>query len=277
MIGSMVIFGTIGICRRYLPLPSEVLSCARGVMGSVFCLLLLKATNRRFDTSALQGKAGLLILTGALIGFNWILLFEAYSYTTVAVATLCYYMQPVIVTLVSPLVLKERITLRKGICVAVAIAGMILVSGVTGGGGAGNLKGVFLGLGAAALYSSVVILNKKIQGVPIYEKTIVQLMSAAAAMLPYMLARGTLQSYSLSASQVWLLLAVGIVHTGIAYALYFGAVEKLPAQTTALFSYIDPVTAILLSAAFLREPLSAAGIAGTVMILGSLIAAQLGS
>ena len=186
-------------------------------------------------------------------------------------------MQPVIVTLVSPLVLKERITLRKGICVAVAIAGMILVSGVTGGGGAGNLKGVFLGLGAAALYSSVVILNKKIQGVPIYEKTIVQLMSAAAAMLPYMLARGTLQSYSLSASQVWLLLAVGIVHTGIAYALYFGAVEKLPAQTTALFSYIDPVTAILLSAAFLREPLSAAGIAGTVMILGSLIAAQLGS
>ena len=96
-------------------------------------------------------------------------------------------------------------------------------------------------------------------------------------MLPYMLARGTLQSYSLSASQVWLLLAVGIVHTGIAYALYFGAVEKLPAQTTALFSYIDPVTAILLSAAFLREPLSAAGIAGTVMILGSLIAAQLGS
>ena len=89
LIGSMVIFGTIGICRRYLPLPSEVLSCARGVMGSVFCLLLLKATNRQFDTSALQGKAGLLILTGALIGFNWILLFEAYSYTTVAVATLC--------------------------------------------------------------------------------------------------------------------------------------------------------------------------------------------
>ena len=55
----------------------------------------------------------LLILSGALIGFNWILLFEAYNYTTVATATLCYYMQPTIVILLSPLFFRERLTAKK--------------------------------------------------------------------------------------------------------------------------------------------------------------------
>ena len=138
----------------------------------------------------------LLVLTGAMIGFNWILLFEAYNYTTVAVATLCYYMQPVIVLLVSPLLFKEPVTLRKFLCVAAALAGMVLVSGAAGSSGAGTdpVKGMLLGLGAAALYASVVMLNKKITGVPVYEKTIIQLFSAAAALVPYMLARGAARS-----------------------------------------------------------------------------------
>ena len=159
-----------------------------------------------------------------------------------------------------------------------AIVGMIMVSGVTGNGGAanGSPKGVVLGLGAAALYASVVILNKKIQGVPIYEKTIIQLYAASVLMLPYLYLHGTLHAYQLSASGAVMVLVTGIVHTGIAYAMYFGAVEKLPAQTSALFSYIDPVTAVLLSALLLREPLSATGWFGTVLIIGSAILSELG-
>ena len=276
LILSMVIFGTIGICRRWLSLPSEVLAFARGIMGSVFLLLVMRVSKARFDRNALQGKKVLLlILTGAFIGFNWILLFEAYNYTTVAIATLCYYMQPVIVLLVSPFLFKERLTLRKILCAAIALVGMVLVSGASGasGGAAGadNLRGIILGLGAAALYACVVLLNKRVTGIPVYEKTIVQLFSAAIALIPYMLIRGTIHTYPLVNTEVLLLLTVGIVHTGIAYALYFGAVEKLPVQISALCSYIDPVTAILLSALFLREPMTLTGAVGAVMILAALL------
>ena len=289
LILSMVIFGTIGVCRRQLSLPSEVLAFARGIMGSVFLFLAMRGKHRPFSFRSLKGNMVLLVLTGAMIGFNWILLFEAYNYTTVAVATLCYYMQPVIVLLVSPFLFREKITLRKVLCVAVAILGMVLVSGVgfpgeisagaadeviSGGQmGAGHVRGILLGLGAAALYACVVLLNKKITGVPVYEKTIVQLFSAAAALVPYMLMRRTLHAYALTAGESVLLAVVGIVHTGIAYALYFGSVERLPVQITALFSYIDPVTAVLLSALFLHEPMTPAGAAGAVLILGSLLAA----
>ena len=275
LIASMVIFGTIGICRRGLSVPSETLAFARGIMGSVFLLLVMRLSGRKFDFAALRGNLALLILTGAFIGFNWILLFEAYNYTTVAVATLCYYMQPVIVLLVSPLLFRERITLHKLLCVAAALIGMVLVSGAAGSSGAAGgsdpTRGILLGLGAAALYSSVVLLNKRITGGPVYEKTIVQLSSAAIALIPYMLVQGTLHAYSLPTGEIVLLVAVGIVHTGIAYALYFGAVEKLPVQAAALFSYIDPVTAVLLSALLLHEPLTPAGAAGAVIILAALL------
>lgn len=277
IVTSMVIFGTIGIFRRYIPLPSEVLAFARGVMGSVFLLIVLKVTGRSFDVRAAGRSIWLLALTGAMIGLNWILLFEAYNYTSVAVATLCYYMQPVIVILVSPLLLKERFTIRKCICVIVSLTGMVFVSGILNDAdrNPGSFRGILLGLGAAALYACVVLLNKKITGVPVYEKTIIQLSCAAIVIIPYMIAVGTLKNYSLEPGQTAALITVGILHTGIAYAIYFGAIEHLPAQTSALLSYIDPVTAVLLSAGLLHEPLTGLTVLGAVLILGSAMASEM--
>lgn len=275
---SMVIFGTIGIFRRAIPLPSEVLAFARGILGSVFLLLVLRVSGRKFDLSSTSKHLWLLVLTGAMIGLNWILLFEAYNYTSVAIATLCYYMQPVIVILASPFVLHEKITARKCICAAVSVLGMVFVSGILQPGSAGegtSWRGILLGLGAAALYAAVVLLNKKISGIPVYEKTILQLSSAAVVMIPYMLAAGTLKAYSLETGQALGLLTVGILHTGIAYALYFGAIEKIPAQTAALLSYIDPVTAVLLSAGLLHESMTVLSVIGAVLIIGAAMVSEL--
>ena len=220
---SMLIFGTIGIFRRYIPLSSGLLAFARGVIGTAFLVLFMRlrragrrgravttanmgpgrpqkpgksedAGAERAEKTGGTGDAGpgrpeaasetkewhrsvILVLSGALIGINWILLFEAYNYTTVATATLCYYMEPVIVILLSPLFFKERLTGKKLICTAAALAGMALVSGIfePGGSIAGaagaaglrgdNLRGILYGLGAAVLYASVVILNKRLRGV----------------------------------------------------------------------------------------------------------------
>ena len=214
-------------------------------------------------------------------GINWMLLFEAYNYTTVPIATLCYYMEPTIVMLLSPLLFGEKLTGRKVICAAAAIIGMVLVSGVTGGGEmpAGNLRGVLLGLGAAVLYSTVVIMNKRLSGINAYRKTTIQLLSAGLVMIPYLILTGGFSigagKGGFSAATIALLLIVGIVHTGIAYVLYFGSIDGLRAQTVALLSYIDPVSALLFAALFLGEPLSFWGIIGAVMIIGSAIAGEM--
>ena len=275
-ISSMIIFGTIGVFRRYIPASSAFLAFSRGILGGL-CILLFLKLKKKDHTEKIPGSAMRgLIVSGALIGINWILLFEAYNHTTVAVATLCYYMQPTIVTLLSPLLFRERLTGRKAACAAVAVAGMVLVSGVLEGARGGNLRGVLFGLGAALFYSAVVIMNKRITGVDMYRKTTVQLLSAGAVMIPYLLLTGGFGGEGFTPAAVVLLAVVGIVHTGLAYVLYFGSMDGLRVQTVAILSYIDPVSALLFSALLLREPLSALGVLGAAMILGSAIVSETG-
>lgn len=282
---SMLIFGTIGVFRRYIPLSSGLLAFSRGILGALFLGLFLMI--RRLPEQRLKKRKGswnrtsapvffLLILSGALIGVNWILLFEAYNYTTVATATLCYYMQPTIVILLSPLFFHERLTAKKLVCAFLAVLGMFLVSGAAGEGipQGDASRGILCGLGAAALYASVVIMNKCIRNIDPYLKTILQLASASVCLLPYLAVTGQLSYVKLDSFSLLMLLVVGIVHTGIAYTLYFGSTDGLRAQTIALFSYIDPVSALFISVLFLHEPMGAAGLAGAVLILGAAFAAE---
>ena len=275
-IASMLIFGTVGLFRRYIPCSSAFLAFARGILGGLLLLGFTAVKRTRTGRKPTRRDALLLALSGAAIGFNWMLLFEAYNYTTVAVATLCYYMQPTIVVLVSPLLLRERLTGRKMICAAVAVAGMVLVSGLTDGpgGSGGSAKGILLGLGAAVCYAGVILLNKKISGVDAYRKTTIQLLCAGSVMIPYLLLTDGFGGTDFTAGTILLTALMGVVHTGFAYVLYFGSMEGLKAQSIAMLSYIDPVTALLLSAVVLREPLSPAGILGAVMIIGSAIAGE---
>lgn len=276
-ISSMLIFGTIGIFRRYIPLPSAFLAFSRGILGGLFLVAFLKLKRRAPEEKLPVRTVLWLAVSGAVMGVNWILLFEAFNYTTVAVATLCYYMQPTIVVLLSPVIFQERLTLRKGACAVVAVVGMVLVSGVTGGVGpqASDPRGILFGLGAAVCYAVVVIMNKKMTGIEAFQKTKIQLLSAGIVMIPYLLLTGGFSVDGVSTLTVVLLLTVGIVHTGIAYVLYFGSFDGLKAQSAAILSYIDPVAALLFSALFLREPLNLSGIAGAVMIIGSAVVSEI--
>lgn len=277
IVSSMLVFGTIGVFRRYIPISSAFLAFSRGILGGLF-LLAFVAISGKGTKEKLSGRDfRYLAITGALIGINWILLFEAFNYTTVGIATLCYYMQPTIVVLLSPIIFKEVLTGRKLACAICAILGMVPVSGVLSDAGVhgGSLRGILLGLGAALFYSAVVILNKKISGVDAYQRSTVQLLSAGVVMVPYLLLTGDFAAGGFTVQTVLLIIVVGIVHTGIAYALYFGSMDGLRVQSIALLSYIDPVSALLFSAFLLGEGLSLAGLVGAVMIIGSAVVSEL--
>ena len=277
LILAMVIFGTIGIFRKYIPLPSGIVACARGILGVAFLLIFIKVKKIKMDREAIKKHLAIHLVSGGFIGLNWVLLFESYRYTSVAVATLCYYMAPIFVMIVSPFLLKEKLTGRKMLCVIVALLGMVFVSGVLDGGitDISELKGILFGLGAAALYASVVMMNQKLREVPTYDKTIMQLGAAAVVLIPYILFVEDLSAVTLTPLMAIMLIIVGVVHTGIAYALYFGSMNGLKAQTVALFSYIDPIVAIILSALFLKEPMTVYSAIGAVLVLGATMISEL--
>ena len=277
LIFSVSVFGTIGIFVRWIGLPSSVIALVRGAVGAAFLLLLARFRHAPIDRAALRRRWQLLLLSAAMMSFNWITLFEAYRYTTVATATLCYYMAPIFVTLISPVLLKERLTARKLLCVFLALAGMVFVSGVPQSGlpGPSEAKGILLALCSAALYAGVILINKYLAGGPADDRTLLQLACAAAVMIPYILLTEDLSAMSVTPLGAVLLLIVAVFHTGWCYALYFGSMTVLSAQTVALFSYIDPIVAILLSALLLREPLGWSGILGAALVLGSTLVSEL--
>lgn len=271
---SMAIFGTVGIFVRFIPLSSAAIAFCRGVLGCVFLLILMTLTGRKLSFADIKRNGWVLAVSGAAIGINWILLFESYRYTTVAIATICYYLAPAFVTLASPLV-GEKLTGKKLGCIGVALLGMVFVSGVLQGNQESSLLGVLLGVGAAVFYASVMLLNKKLSPIGAYDKTLCQLGAASIVIAPYLLLSGGVSFEGMTAFSWGMLAVVGVVHTGIAYALYFGAMEKLNAQTVAILSYLDPVLSILLSALILREKLDAFSVIGAVLILGSALYSEL--
>lgn len=270
LIVVMLLFGTIGIFVRTISMPSSIIALVRGIIGSIFLLLVVFVRRTGIDMSAVKRNWWKLLLSGGCIGVNWILLFEAYRFTTVATATLCYYLQPVIVVLGSALVLKEKLSIRKLLCVLVAILGMIPVSGVLESiPTAGEVTGILLATGAALLYGINILTNKTMQGLSPFDMTIFCMITATLTLLPYTLLTEDWSAIVWEPRSLLLLLVVGIIHTGVAYALYYSALEKMKAQEVAIYGYIDPICAILLSALLLSEPLTVGIVIGAVMILGA--------
>lgn len=271
---SMAIFGTVGIFVRFIPMASAAIAFCRGVLGCVFLLILMAVTGKKLNLADIRRNGWILAISGAAIGINWILLFEAYRYTTVAIATICYYLAPAFVTLGSPMV-GEKLSGKKLAAIGVAMVGMVFVSGVLKGNQESSFWGVVLGVGAAVFYASVILMNKKLSPIGAYDKTLCQLGAASLVVVPYILIVGGMDFGGMSTLS-WVMLSIlGIVHTGIAYALYFGGIRDVNAQTAAILSYLDPVLSILLSALILRERLDVFSIIGAVLILGSALYSEL--
>lgn len=268
LIASMLIFGSMGIFIRNIPLPSGVIALMRGGIGMLFLLLVCAVTKTHVSFKAIKSNLPLLLCSGAALGVNWIFLFEAYRHTTIAVATLSYYFAPVLITAASPLVLKEKLTGLKVACMAASVLGMALVSGVMGVKGASGM-GVLFGLLAAASYAGFTLMNKFLKQIASLDATIAQLGVATFVLLPYTLLNGDLSHIQLEASGAMFLIVLGVVHTGLGFFLFFSSIQKLNAQSAAMLSYIDPVTAILLASVFLRETMGPGQIVGACLILGA--------
>lgn len=274
---SVLIFGSIGVFKRMMGIPSGFTAMCRGLAGSAFICVWIRLRGGRlrgyFDRrTALLGAA-----SGALIGINWLFLFEAFDYTSVPVATLFNHTEPVFVFFLAAIFLGESFTLRKTICTVVAFAGMILLSGVieTGFSDARELRGVIYGLISGLLYAGVIILNKKLSGVDAYRRTALQLAVAGLTVIPYVLAKGELEMLPSEPVPYLLLAFVCIVHTGFAYCMHFGGMNGVDAYTVGLITYIDPITALILSALILDERLTLIGMAGAVLILGATLASEI--
>lgn len=268
LIASMSIFGTLGIFVRNIPVSSGELALYRAVLAVLLISVFLLMTKQKIPFANMKKELPLLLASGVAIGINWILLFEAYKYTTVSVATLSYYFAPVIVTLVCPILFKEKLTKKQFICFFMSTVGLVLITGLGEIGGGKDFIGILFGLGAAAFYATVILLNKFIRNVEGIHRTLLQFIAAVVTLVPYVLLTGGVTLGNLNGFGWANLLIVGFIHTGVTYCMYFSSLKELPGQKAAILSYIDPLVAVLISVTILGESMTLWQVIGGVLILG---------
>lgn len=265
---SMTIFGTLPVFVRNIPLSSAEIALYRAVLAAMLTGAYLAVTKKCIVFKNIRSELPIILISGAAMGINWILLFESYRFTSVSIATLSYYFAPVIVTAVSPFLFHERLTAKQIICFAMSTTGVIMITGVGGISGDGDLKGIALGLSAAVFYAAVILLNKRIKTVDGINRTFIQFVAAAAVLLPYTAVADGFNLLSLDMSGTMNLLTVGLFHTGITYCLYFSSITGITGQQAAVLSYIDPLIAVVMSVTVLGESITPLQAVGGLMILG---------
>ena len=268
LIISMAIFGTLGPFVRNIPVSSGELALYRAILAALLISAYLLITGQKIPFADIKKEVPLLLASGIAMGINWILLFEAYKYTTVSAATLSYYFAPVIVTLVCPILFREKLTGKQLICFLMSTVGLILIIGIGDFGGGNDLIGILFGLGAAVFYAAVVLLNKFIRNVQGIHRTFLQFLAAVITLIPYVLMTSGVTLNTMNATGWVNLLIVGFLHTGLTYCLYFSSLKDLSGQKAAILSYIDPLVAVLVSVTVLGETMTLLQAAGGILILG---------
>ena len=272
-VASMVIFGTNGLIVANISLGSAEIVLMRTFLGSLF-LLAVVLVKRSFSFADLKADLIPATMGGAALGLNWVLLFSAYRSAGVGLSTLTYYCGPIIVLALSPVLFKEKLTWNKLLAIAAVAVGMFCITGDIEPG-SDVQTGILFGGGAALLYASLIVANKRVKRLSGLNCAMYELIVAFFVVLIYLLASNVKLPVIPAAEDIVWVLAIGLVNTGLAYYLYFSSLQKLPGQTVALVCYIDPLTALLVSGAFLGEKLLGVQIAGAVLILGGACLGEL--
>ena len=266
---TMAIFGTMAPFVRQVSVSSGELSLYRAILALLLIGPAQLLSKQKLPKGQVKKALPLLLLSGAAMGFNWLLLFEAYKYTTVSVATLSYYFAPVLVTILCPVLFKEKMKPINWLCFVFSTLGIVLLTGLGDPSqGQNHLIGIGFGLGAAVLYASVMILNKYIKGVPGLQRTFYQFLAAVLVLIPYVMFTGGVTLGGMNSTGWICLLVLGIVHTGATYCFYFSSIKDIPGQKAAILSYLDPLVAVVISVVILRESISVMQIIGGSLILG---------
>lgn len=274
---TMLIWGSMGVIVRNINLPSGEIALGRGMIGLLFLFVLCFLFKKKISISSIKKNKGLLITSGIVLGVEWIFLFEAFKHTSIAIATVVYYLAPIFITIMSHYVLKEKLSMIKIISSIAALIGLIVVSGIFDKSqkDLGNGIGILFAALAAIAYAGFTMFNKLTKNLDSMDSTMVQLGISCLVLIPYTIFAGKTTNITFEWRSLGFLIILGTMHTGLAFWLFFSSIKETNVQTVAVLSYLDPVTAIIVSAIVLNERLGVVEIVGVFIILGSAIVSEL--
>lgn len=265
-IAALLMFGSNGIVANHIALSSYEIVFTRTLIGSLFLVLLFIFSKQKAHFLNSKVHFFYLVISGVAMGTSWMFLYEAYQQIGVSIASLSYYCGPVVVIILSPILFREKVSWAKLLGFLAVLVGMFCVNMENLSEGRTSW-GLFCGIMSAVMYAFMVIFNKKAESITGFENSMWQLL---ASFLTVAIFVGIKQGFfiSIEPGSIAPVLILGIVNTGVGCYFYFSSIGDLPVQTVAICGYLEPLSALIFSAAFLGEALGFVQIIGAVLILG---------
>lgn len=272
---AVIIYGTIGYFLHYVNAASEFVVMCRGLIGSIFIFLVMLIKKDLPNLKQIKNNLLMLVVSGVSLGLNWLFLFAGYRYA-VAITSLCNYTAPIIVVIVSATIFREKFNTKQIICVLLAFIGIVFVSGVLDGEIVADIHCFIYGFLAAIGFVITVLCNRRMHDIKPLDRTVVQLFVSFLTISPVVLINSQIPT-NLDTNSILILIMMGIVHTGIAYILYFSSIDTLPVHKVAILGYIEPVLSILIGTVIFKENMTFLGGIGAILILVSALMNELSS
>ncbi len=270
---SLIIMGSNGIVASFINLSSIEIVFLRTIIGSLLLILVCILHKEKFLCLRDLRNATFLIFSGFALAGGWIFLFEAYKIIGVSISTLLYYLGPIIAMLLSPIFFKERLSFAQILGAIVVFVGIVFLNNDIAADSA-KLHGIFFGFMAGILYAVMVILNKKVKNASGIENTTCQLVASFVLVFIFLMFTTGIH-IKIEGSQWIPVLWIGLLNTGLSCFFYYSTITKLPMSTVAILSYLDPVSAVVLSALILKESLTPMQIIGVVLVISGAAFSQL--
>lgn len=263
----MIIWGSLGVFTRSIPLSALSLAFLRAFIALpvLFAVMKMKKADKVKHKNLIP-----YIISGVLLGFGWLTLFYGYKHTSISSAVIIYNMCPVYVIILAPLVLKETISRIQIAVILLSFIGLFLIVGHNLSDGYGYMGLLLSGI-SGMLYATIVLINRSIKiRVDNQTATFVQILTAMIVLLPFVLIDGNIFTVvHLDAMAVTYTVLLGVLHTSVAYTIFFSLYAHMKSVEIVSYSFLEPLFGIVFSVIFVGESLTLVQIIGGIMILGS--------
>jgi drug/metabolite transporter (DMT)-like permease len=263
---ALLLFGSNGIVASHISLSSYEIVFTRTLIGSLFLALIFVFSRQKVHFWKNKPHLFYLVISGVAMGTSWMFLYEAYAQIGVSLATLAYYCGPIIVMILSPLLFREKMASTKLLGFLAVMIGMLCVNRQALLEGKASW-GLLFGVLSAVTYAFMVIFNKKAVSITGLENPMWQLITSFITVAVFVAWKQQLPIDGIQGNLMPILI-LGVVNTGVGCYFYFSSIGELPVQTVAIGGYLEPLSALLFSAALLGETLTLVQIVGAVLILG---------
>lgn len=264
---ALLLFASYGVFIRLIPASPMTILFFSSLFGAIFFFF---KSNAKRELSKIRYLILPLVIFTLIAILNDLAYFYAFRLTTVANAVLTHYTAPIFVTLLAPVMLKEKLNKNTVLALLLSFTGLVVLLSPSRFTLDTNFAGTALGLFSGLMYALFILKFKDLSNrFAVTTINFYRYLVTCILVSPVLFIEKPLITLNLIAQ----LVLFSLIFTILAVWLHTEGIKRVKAQDAAIIGYIEPLAATIYGIIFFSEiPNVATLIGGSLILLGIYLA-----